>query len=213
MTARLALVLACLGLGGCRQDMHDQLKLEPLERSTFFADGRGSRSPVEGTIARGQLMLDRHLYEGRRPAEGDETEDDEGIVVEEFPFEVGREVLLRGRERFDIYCSPCHARTGNGDGMVVRRGFRKPPSLHEERLRKAKVGHLYDVIRRGIGAMPAYASQIHVRDRWAIVAYVRALQSAGNVQMTCPAGDVCIERKQLEPADQKALDAARGGKP
>jgi hypothetical protein len=195
---RTALLALALLLGACRQDMHDQLKLEPLEQSTFFADGRASRSPVDGTVARGQLLLDRHLHEGTRLDEGTS----EPKLVEEFPFEVTRDVLLRGRERYDIFCAPCHARTGAGDGMVVRRGFRRPPSLHEERLRTIAVGHLYDVIRRGLGAMPPYASQIPVNDRWAVVAYVRALQLAGHA----PIGE-------LAPEDEKALDALRGAKP
>jgi mono/diheme cytochrome c family protein len=163
----LAALLAAAALVGCRQDMHDQRKIEPLEATPFFADGRGSRKPVDGTVARGKLKDDRHLHEGRTAA---------GELVDELPMPVNKDLLLRGRERFDIYCSPCHARTGDGDGMVVRRGFQKPPTFHRDELRKAKLGHLFEVISKGLGAMPAYAAQIKVEDRWAIVAYVRALQ-------------------------------------
>jgi mono/diheme cytochrome c family protein len=183
---RLALVAALLVAplaAGCRQDMHDQPKLKPLRASTFFADGRGSRYPVEGTIARGHLNEDRVLYEGRapkEPAEGATGEaadkGGEANLVDYLPFPATAAVLARGQERYDIYCSPCHARTGEGDGMIVRRGFRTPPSLHSERVRTAKLGHIYDVITNGLGAMPSYAPQIKPRDRWAIVAYVRALE-------------------------------------
>jgi mono/diheme cytochrome c family protein len=171
------LLLSLAGLLGCRQDMHDQPKLEPLERSPMFADGRGSRDPVDGTVARGQLRADRHLHEGRR----DTVEpggDPQGELVDTFPIEVTRTLLERGRERYDIFCSPCHARTGDGDGMIVRRGYRRPPQLWDEKLRSASVGHLFDVITRGIGVMPAYARQVPAEDRWAIVAYLRALQLA-----------------------------------
>src|SRR5262245_40965043 len=124
---RTCLISLALGIGiGCRQDMHDQPKLEPLESSPVFADGRGSRGPVDGTVARGQLRTDRVLYEGRQPAP--QGQDD---LVDYLPFPATRELLARGRERYDIFCSPCHARTGDGDGMIVRRGFRAPPSLHD----------------------------------------------------------------------------------
>jgi len=169
--------------------MHDQNKVEPLERSTFFADERGSREPVDGTVARGQLNSDLHLHEGRRIIEkgtAEEGEAEEGEAedspetkseqVDVFPYEVTASMLERGQQRYDIFCTPCHARTGNGDGMTVRRGFPRPPSLHDDRLRQAKVGHLYDVVRRGVGTMPGYAAQIGVDDRWAVVAYMRALQ-------------------------------------
>lgn len=165
---------------GCRQDMHDQLKLEPLEGSKFFADGKGSRHPVDGTVARGQLKGDRHLHLGRHASS---AENAEGDLVDTFPMEVTQALLLRGQERYDIYCSPCHSKTGDGDGMIVRRGFRKPPSLHDDKNRALKVGHIYDVIYRGLGAMPAYRTQIDVEDRWAIVAYVRALQRSQNARI------------------------------
>ncbi len=185
-----------LGLGlalavGCRQDMHDQPKIEPLEESTLFADGRGARDPVDGTVARGHLDDDRLLYEGRRAApnaEGQASPPSPGTaegrgggaddLTDVFPYPVTRAMLERGHERFDIFCAPCHSRTGAGDGMIVRRGFRRPPALWDVKLRNAAVGHLFDVVTRGLGSMPAYARQIPVRDRWAILAYVRALQLA-----------------------------------
>lgn len=165
--------------GGCRQDMHDQLKYEPLEKSEFFDDGMSSRHPVKGTIARGQLQSDRHFFFGREPLESPPEGPDYGTtgeLVATFPYPVDAAMMRRGRERFNIFCSPCHAQTGNGDGMIVQRGYREPPSLHSEKVKSAKVGHLYDVIRRGFGVMPAYATLISTEDRWAIVAYVRALQ-------------------------------------
>jgi len=168
----LALVMAA-ALAACRQDMHDQNKLEPLEATPFFTDGRGSREPVEGTVARGLLKADRHLWEGRY---GDDGGGPPGELVDTFPMPVTRDVVVRGRERFDIYCSPCHSKTGEGDGMVVRRGFQRPPTFHRDELRQAKVGYLFEVISKGLGVMPSYAAQIPVADRWAIVAYVRALQ-------------------------------------
>ena len=168
----LVLLLLC-ATAGCRQDMHDQPKYESLEASTFFPDGRASRPLVPGTVARGQLREDTHLYEGKVS----------GKPAETFPFPIDLKTLERGQQRYNIYCSPCHDRVGNGNGMVVRRGFRPPPSYHIERLRKVPPGYLYDVITNGFGAMQDYAAQIPVRDRWAIVAYVRALQLSQNATL------------------------------
>jgi mono/diheme cytochrome c family protein len=169
---------AALGLAlvfsGCRQDMHDQPRYEPYERSGFFADGRASREPIPGTVARGQLREDDFLETGR----------DGPAFAAAFPFPVTLEVVQRGRERYEIYCTPCHGRTGRGNGMIVQRGFRRPPSFHVDRLRNERPGYLYDVITRGFGAMPDYAVQIPVRDRWAVVAYVRALQLSQNAALT-----------------------------
>jgi mono/diheme cytochrome c family protein len=150
----------------CRQDMHDQPKYIPLRESTFFSDARSARALVVGTVARGQLHEDALLYTGKV----------NGTDTTMFPFRIDNRVMARGQERFDIYCSPCHGRTGSGDGMVVRRGYRRPPSLHDDRLRNTPVGHFFDVISNGFGAMPDYAAQVNVEDRWAIVAYIRALQ-------------------------------------
>jgi mono/diheme cytochrome c family protein len=159
-------LLALLFVPGCRQDMTDQPRYEPLEASTFFADGRAARPLVQGTVARGQLHANSRLYTGKV----------DNSFIETVPFAVTYAQLQRGRERYDIYCAPCHSRTGNGDGIVVRRGFRRPPSLHIERLRRAPVGYYFDVITSGFGVMPDYAGQISARDRWAIIAYIRALQ-------------------------------------
>jgi len=146
--------------------MHDQPKPIPLRASAFFADERSARPLVEGTVSREHLRDDTLLETGR-------TGNGEATM---FPFRVDARVLARGRERYDIYCSPCHGRTGNGDGMVVRRGFRRPPSYHDDRLREAPVGHFVDVIANGFGAMADYRQQVEPRDRWAITAYIRALQ-------------------------------------
>jgi mono/diheme cytochrome c family protein len=151
---------------GCRQDMHDQPKYKPFRGSDFFGDARSAQPLPEGTVARGMLREDAHLYTGLV----------DGQLAETFPFPVTEAVLARGRERFGIYCTPCHGLAGYGDGMVVARGFRKPPSYHVDRLRQERPGYFFDVITTGFGAMPSYARQIPVADRWAIVAYVRTLQ-------------------------------------
>jgi mono/diheme cytochrome c family protein len=146
--------------------MHDTPRYEPLEASAFFTDGRASRMPVANTVARGTLREDAHLYQGKI----------DGQLAETFPMPVTAEVMARGRERFDVFCSPCHGRTGQGNGMVVQRGFRAPPSFHEERLRTAPVGYFFDVQTNGFGSMSDYAAQVPVADRWAIAAFIRALQ-------------------------------------
>ena len=164
--AFVSFVSAALVLSGCRQDMHDQPKYIPLRESTFFTDARSARPLLEGTIARGHLHDDELLYGGKV----------NGRDATMFPFRVDAAVMARGRERFDIHCAPCHGRTGQGDGMVVRRGYRRPPSYHDDRLRNVAVGHFIDVMANGFGAMPDYADQVGARDRWAIAAYIRALQ-------------------------------------
>jgi mono/diheme cytochrome c family protein len=166
-------VAASLFGAACRQDMHDQPKYNPLRESTFFGDARSGRPLVAGTVARGQLRSDVLLYTGKV----------NGADATVFPFAVDDAVMARGHERFNIYCSPCHGRTGQGDGMIVRRGFRRPPTFHQDRLRTAPVGQIFDVITNGFGAMPDYASQIRPEDRWAIVAYLRALQLSGNARI------------------------------
>jgi len=181
-----------LALAACRQDMHDQPKYRGLRGSDFFADGQGARPLVANTVARGHLNDDALLATGKE-GQNDATE---------FPFPVTEQVMARGRERFDIYCSPCHGRTGEGNGMVVRRGFRRPPSYAEDRLRDAPIGHFYDVITNGFGAMPDYQTQIPVNDRWAIVAYVKALQ----LSLYAPLEDVpAADRSKL---DQNGTTAA-----
>ena len=168
----LAIVTVLL-LGGCRQDMHNQPHFKPLAESDFYADLRSARPPVEGTVARGELRADSYYYTGLLP--GTNTPGDY------MPFPVNEQVLTRGRERFNIYCSPCHSRLGDGNGIVPSRGFaRKPPSFHIDRLRKAPLGYFFDVMTRGFGIMPDYASQISPEDRWKIAGYVRALQLSQN---------------------------------
>ena len=163
--AAAALLLFC---AGCRLDMHVQPRYNPYDPTDFFADGQSARTPVAGTVPRGDLALGPQelLYTGKV----------NGEVVDEFPFPVTRPVLERGRERFNIYCQPCHGMTGDGDGMIVQRGFRHPPSLHSDRLRSAPAGHFFDVISNGFGVMYPYGYRVMPRDRWAIVAYIRALQ-------------------------------------
>jgi mono/diheme cytochrome c family protein len=165
--------LVVLSAAACRQDMHDQPKYIPLRESTFFNDARSARPFVQGTVARGELREDTLLYTGKM----------NGADATMFPFPVDEKVMARGQERFNIYCSPCHGRTGLGDGMVVRRGYRRPPSYLDDRLLGAPVGHFFDVISNGFGAMPDYAAQIKAEDRWAIVAYVRALQMSGHATL------------------------------
>jgi mono/diheme cytochrome c family protein len=159
-------LLALLMLPGCRQDMHDQPKYQPLEASQFFKDGRASRPRVPGTVARGRRDDDTLLVSGKS----------DGKLSETFPAPVTRATLERGHQRFDIYCSPCHDRAGTGQGMIVARGYKRPPSFHEDRLRAMAPGYFFDVITNGFGVMPGYAAQVPVADRWAISAYIRALQ-------------------------------------
>jgi mono/diheme cytochrome c family protein len=160
-------------LAGCRQDMNDQAHHEPLEHSDFFADGAASRPLPAHTIARGQLRADTHFYTGRS----------KGEPVTEMPAPVSQAQLLRGRERFDIYCAPCHGRTGDGQGMIAQRGFPPPPTFHQPRLREAPVGHFYEVITNGWGLMYPYAGRVAPADRWAIIAYIRALQLSQNAAL------------------------------
>ncbi len=178
-------MLLCVSLAACQQQMSEQPRLGPLEKSEFFDDGRASRPAVEGTVARGFLREDEHLYRGLiddKPADS-------------FPFAIDRQVLQRGQERYNIFCSPCHDRTGSGQGMIVRRGFRAPPSFHSERLRETPEGMFFQHISRGTGVMPDYAQQLAPEDRWAIVAYIRALQLSQNAR---PADLSQAERAKLE---------------
>ena len=175
------LLIALLMAAGCRQEMYDQPKYKPLGESNFYSDRRASRPLPEGVVARGWLRADSKLYEGK----------DGRVLSTALPMPLTRELLLRGRERFNIFCAPCHDRTGGGRGMVVRRGYQPPPSLHIERLRDAPVGHFFDVVTNGLGAMPDYATQIPVEDRWAIAAYVKALQ----VSQYAPISDVPPEKR------------------
>jgi hypothetical protein len=155
-------------LSGCgvRLDMHIQPKDKTLRQNDFWGDDRGSRPLVEGTVARGELREDTYFYTGKMG-------DQDGTVM---PFPVTKEVLERGQQRFNIYCSPCHSYVGDGNGMIVQRGYQRPPSYTDPRLMAAPIGHFYDVISHGYGKMPDYAAQVPPRDRWNIAAYIRALQ-------------------------------------
>jgi mono/diheme cytochrome c family protein len=177
--------------------MHDQPVLEPFEASDFFADGRGGRMPIEGTVARGALRDDEAFYTGLA---GDQ-------FLAELPLANTRELLERGHERFDIFCSPCHSRTGDGRGMIVRRGFKQPASFHEARLRDQPVGYYFDVMSRGFGEMSSYASLIRPADRWAIAAYIRALQLSQKVVLA----DLDVEdRTAIEEKINAQSTAAAG---
>jgi cytochrome c553 len=175
-------VLVAGAAAGCRLDMHIQPKYVPEEPTGFFADGRSERPPVPGTIARGHLKLDELLYTGR----------ENGVASNRFPFPITRADLERGRERFNIYCTPCHDYEGNGNGMIVQRGLTHPPSYNVDRLRNEPVGHFVDVMTNGFGAMYSYASRISPADRWRIAAYIRTLQLSQHASI------------QDVPADERA---------
>jgi mono/diheme cytochrome c family protein len=185
-----ALIFCSVGISvGCRYDMQDQPRYKAYRQSDFFGDNRSARNLPDGTIPRGQLRADKALYTGKK-----ENPDPNPVVqtvvdstgntliasfpndIDEFPVPVTKELLDRGEQRYKVFCIVCHGPVGNGDGMIVRRGFSKPPTYNDDRLIKAPVGHFYDVITNGQGKMNSYASQIPVADRWAIVSYIRALQ-------------------------------------
>lgn len=183
-------------LTGCRLDMHNQPKYIPLRASEFFADGRSERPLVPGTVPRGSVREDTAFYTG---LEGDK-------VVDAMPVPVNKDLLKRGQERFNIYCAPCHSVLGDGEGMIARRGYLRPPSFHEDRLRNAPLGHFYRVMTYGSGAMPDYAQQVSPADRWAIAAYIRALQ----LSQAAPVSDVPEnERPQLNKPPKK-IEAVPG---
>jgi mono/diheme cytochrome c family protein len=165
-TSAAAALAALILLSGCREDMHVQPRYNPYDASSFFEDGRSERRPVPGTVARGHLHPNDLLHTGRVY----------GQLADEYPFPILASDLSRGRERFNIYCSPCHDQTGRGHGMIVARGFPAPPSYHLDRLRQAPVGHLFEVMTKGQGTMSSYAARVSVEDRWRIAAYIRALQ-------------------------------------
>ena len=181
-------------LSACRRDMQDQPKVIAYRESKFYKDGTGSRPLVEGTVPRGYLRQDREFYFGKKANVGTGSGTQPATIavpgapsnsaamypddVDTLPFPITKEVLDRGQDRYQIFCSSCHGLTGYGDGIVARRGFNKPApaSLHKDPLRQAPVGHYFDVITNGWGAMPSHASQVPVEDRWNIIAYIRALQ-------------------------------------
>jgi len=189
----LLLVVYCLLSVGCRYDMQDQPRYKYYKQSDFFADNRASRNLVEGTIPRGYLRDNKAFYTGKvdnpnANAQPQTTTDASGNTlvasfpndIDEFPVPVTKELIERGQERFNIYCIVCHGPLGYGDGMVVRRGFPKPPTYHDDRLRNAPVGHFYDVMTNGWGKMNSYAAQVPPADRWAIASYIRVLQLSQN---------------------------------
>jgi mono/diheme cytochrome c family protein len=182
----LLLLGALIGGVGCRQDMHDQPKYKPFAASPFFADGRASRPLIDGTVARGHLDEDALFYTGKVGNE----------FAAEFPFAVTADVVQHGQQRFNVFCSPCHDRTGGGGGMIVQRGYRHPPSFHIDRLRQQRVGYFFDVMTKGFGTMPNYAQQVPPADRWAIVAYIRALQLSQHASLA-----------DVPEADRPQLDA------
>lgn len=171
----IAVVLLIVAAAGCRRDMFNQPSARPLARSDAFRNNQmASRPMIPNTVARGQLREDTEFYTGKIGTN----------LVTTLPEPVTREMLERGQERYNIYCSPCHDRTGNGNGMIVQRGFPRPPSYHIDRLRQAPIGHFYDVITHGYGIMYPYAARVEPADRWAIAAYIRVLQTSENAQLT-----------------------------
>jgi len=177
----LLVVASSIALTACRQDMHDAPRYEPLEASAFFDNGGSARTLVANTVPRGYLREDELLYTGKVS----------GQFANMFPMAVTADVMARGQERYDVFCAPCHGRTGVGNGMIVQRGFRQPPSYGEQRLREAPAGYYFDVMTNGFGAMQDYAAQVPVADRWAIVAYIRALQ----LSMNATVADVPADRR------------------
>ena len=168
-----AAALLVSGLAGCRQDMHNQPKYKAFRENVFFNDLRSARPLVDGVVARGHLDADAVFYQGVGT----------GGPVAVSPLDVDAAVLARGQQRYDIYCSPCHDRTGSGEGMIVQRGYKQPPSFHEERLRVMPDGYFFQVQTNGFATMPSYRTQVSARDRWAIVAYIRALQLSQNATL------------------------------
>lgn len=180
--------VAIFAIAGCRQQMADQPPQRPLEPSNFFDDGMASRPVEPGTVARAGKEQNGPRFHSKV----------DGKLVDAFPFEVTMEVLARGQERYEIFCSPCHDRLGTGQGMIVRRGFTPARSFHDPRLRDAPAGHFFEVITQGFGQMPSYANQLSEQDRWAVIAYIRALQFSRNVRLD-----------QLPPEDRAKMKATQ----
>ena len=189
--------VAMIALGSGCADMKDQPRFEPFEKSEFFPDGRASRPLVEGSVPRGFLREDDRYYRGL---------DDDGTYVDTMPVEVDAAMLARGRERYDIYCSPCHSMTGDGQGMIVQRGYKAASNYHQPRLRGVEDGYLYDVITNGFGQMAGYASMLRPEDRWAIVAYIRALQLSRFTDVATIEPDIRSVLEQGEVFDTRDLD-------
>lgn len=199
----VAMIVLSIVTAGCRQDMHDAPRYDPLEASPVFANGSSAQPLVEGTIARGHLNDDELLQTGKV----------NGQPAGMFPFVMARADLDRGQERYNIYCAPCHDRRGEGNGMVIQRGFqRQPPSYHTDRLRQAPPGYLYDVISNGFATMPDYRAQIAVDDRWRIVAYLRALQLSHEATTADVPANEMQRLKAPTPPPAAAAPATRGGR-
>ena len=193
-TSVLVWAAIALGAAGCRQDMHDAPRYDPYEASTVFPKGSSARPLIAGTVPRGFLRADEALYTAKA----------NGQPIDTFPFAITRADLDLGEQRFNIFCAPCHGRTGVGNGMVVQRGFRQAASLHMARLREMPVGYLYDVITNGFGVMPDYRAQIEPEDRWRIVAYVRALQLSHSATEADVPADELAKLKSGAPAPAPA---------
>ena len=192
-----AAVAALAGAAACRSDMHDGPRYKPLQESDIYGDKRSSRALIDGTVARGFLREDDVFYTGMQA----------GAPVERIPMPLTEAVVQRGRERYNIYCSPCHGIAGDGDGMIVKRGYTRPTSYHDPRLRNERAGYFYDVMTRGFGQMPDYAAQVSPRDRWAIVAYIRALQLSQHASV----GDLNADEKgRLERGETGPVPDASG---
>lgn len=203
-------LVGLLTLVGCRNEMYDMEYAEPLEKSAFYDDNRASRPFVEGTVARGHLREDRLMYEGKNA---------DGSYATVFPMEVTEQVMLRGQERYNIFCSPCHGEAGRGNGIIVRRGMKQPPSFLEQRLIDSEIGYYFEVISNGFGVMYSYASRVKPEDRWAIIAYVRALQRTGDpvastVAVTdggsTPAVEESVDSEDAEPETEEAPAGSEG---
>ena len=187
LAIRLLLAAAALTLTACRRDMQDEPRYKPLAGSDFFADHRSARPQVEGTVARGHLRIDEARYTGKL----------DGEDIDQFPIPISRADIERGRTRFNIYCTPCHGYIGDGNGMVVLRGYRQAASVYSDKLMKAKGGHFFDVVTNGFGAMPSYASRIDPDDRWRVIAYIRALQFSESASLA----DVPAAQRQNLPVE------------
>jgi len=182
---RAALVLLALSCAACHQDMFEQPKYRPLDESQFFSDGRSARPVPANTFEYGKSDESDAIARGT----------EKGVFVPTIPIAVDEALLRRGQQRFDIYCSPCHGRIGDGHGMIAKRGFKQPADLSSDRVRHAPPGYLYAVIANGFGAMPDYGDQVPVHDRWAIVAYLRALELSRHATLA-----------EVPPEGQQALE-------
>jgi hypothetical protein len=194
------MTILILLLAGCRQDMHNQPKFKPLRASEFFPDGRSARPLVPGTVDRDQIREDPAYVTG--------LENSQPVLT--LPFPVTRQVLERGRERFNIYCMPCHGELADGNGLVAQRGYLHPPSFHDDRLRQAAVGHFFDVITNGLGGMPDYSQQVTVDDRWKIIAYIRALQLSQHAPLSDVPADIRGKLGQPIPPSTEGITGKTG---